>query len=323
LNVATHSIGARTEFKACYGETIEGHSDVRWYCFYEQAKQQHRLFDHLEPWVQECETKALVPATVNKLRTVLLEKSTLRLELAANVDAFNLFVSKCYILEGDGVGLVFCVHQDWLELTKHVAACRTGTALTGTRAVATTIINNNFPQLLVAQATTRVEQLVQEQLVKLEPSFTFFDTKTVELRDQLAFFEAATMFHPLLVQEDGGLAEAKLRLLLPHIARLNKPAVVEGLARELPVYVQECLATPAAPWRECDVEALWHETRFQRLAFWHRSALVVMLAQPSSAPVERFFSMLKSVVDDQQALGLQDYQASGMMTYYNSRERNR
>ena len=84
---------------------------------------------------------------------------------------------------------------------------------------------------------------MQEQLVKLEPAFTFFDTKTVELRDQLAFYEAATMFHPLLVQEDGGLAEAKLRLLLPHIARLNKPAVVEGLVRELPVYVQECSHT--------------------------------------------------------------------------------
>ena len=54
------------------------------------------------------------------------------------------------------------------------------------------------------------------------------------------------------------------------------------------------------PWQQCNIEALWHSTRFRRLAAWHGAALTVMLAQPSSAPIERVFSMLKSVVDDQQ-----------------------
>ena len=85
-------------------------------------------------------------------------------------------------------------------------------------------------------------------------------------------------------------------------------------------------ATPPALWKDCDIEALWHEPRFQRVAFWHRAALAIMLAQPSSAPIERVFSaLLKTVhvVGDNQGRGLSDYQSESMMIYYNSRERAR
>ncbi len=53
------------------------------------------------------------------------------------------------------------------------------------------------------------------------------------------------------------------------------------------------------PWKDCDIEALqhvWHEPRFQRVAFWHRAALAIMLAQPSSAPIECVFSALLKTV---------------------------
>jgi hypothetical protein len=83
-----------------------------------------------------------------------------------------------------------------------------------------------------------------------------------------------------------------------------------------------------ALWKDCDIEALWHEPRFQRVAFWHRAALAIMLAQPSSAPIERVFSALRllktvHVVGDNQGRGLSDYQSESMMIYYNSRERAR
>ena len=92
------------------------------------------------------------------------------------------------------------------------------------------------------------------------------------------------MFHPLLIQEDKGLSEARLRRLVVQIAKLNKPATVNGLVSELEGYVRECLATPAAALGLlgllglCDIEALWYEPRFRRLPFWHNAALIVMLA---------------------------------------------
>ena len=44
-----------------------------------------------------------------------------------------------------------------------------------------------------------------------------------------------------------------------------------------------------------------------------------MLAQPSSAPIERVLSMLQTVVADQQGSALLGMQAGLMMMYYNSR----
>ena len=91
---------------------------------------------------------------------------------------------KCYTLEGDQVILVFRVHSDWLDLQKHVTDCRLTTGLTRTTAAAAAIVAPEFPQFIGAPASNHVNQLVAEQL---------------------QFYEAATIFHPLLVQNVGTL----------------------------------------------------------------------------------------------------------------------
>jgi hypothetical protein len=147
--------------------------------------------------------------------------------------------------------------------------------------------------------------------------------RLLSFKTSCSFMRLSPCFTPLLVHQAGGLTEAELRRLIAYIPPLNKPNIITGLVSERAAYVAECLATPAAPWKDCDVEALWHESRFQRMAAWHAGGRIVMLAQPSSAPVERVFSMLQTVVSDQQGNGLSDMQAGAMMVYYNSRERAR
>ena len=137
------------------------------------------------------------------------------------------FVIACYTLEGDAAALVFRVHSDWLHLITHASLCRATTALTRTRATAQEIVTQQFPALLQAQIDLKVNQLIAEQLQKVEPAFAYFDTKTAELKDQLDFYEAATMeFHPLLVQRAGGLSQPDLLRLVAFIPRLNKPAMI-------------------------------------------------------------------------------------------------
>ena len=109
--------------------------------------------------------------------------------------------------------------------------------------------------------------MVAEQLEKVEPAFAYFETKTIELKAQLQFYEAATMFHPVLVKRRGGLAEAELCTLIAYIPALNKPSTIAALVSELSLYVAECLTTPtppASPLKDCDVEALWHTSRFRQ-----------------------------------------------------------
>ena len=176
-------------------------------------------------------------------------------------------------------------------------------ALIHTRVVAQQLVATNFPHLLAAAATARVDQLLAEQVAKVEPAFAYFESKTIELKDQLEFYEAAEMFHPLLVKQNG-LTEPELRRLVVRIPKLNTPATIDALVNQRAAYVHECNATPAGAWKECDVEALWHEQRFRLLGAWHAGGRIVMLAQPSSAPVERVFSMLQAVVGDQQGNAL-------------------
>jgi hypothetical protein len=111
---------------------IEGHSDIRWYCVYNQAKQQYRGYEHLAPRVDRLSASNYVAQTVVKLRTALSQPDTLHLQLAVMVDAIDPFVLCCCTMEGDDVGLIFRVYQDWMKLTEHVALCR-ATALTRTQ----------------------------------------------------------------------------------------------------------------------------------------------------------------------------------------------
>ncbi len=108
----------------------------------------------------------------------------------------------------------------------------------------------------------KVDALVAEQLKKVEPAFAYFEAKTIELKVQLQFYEAAAMFHPVLVKRRGGLAEAELRRLIAY----NKPATIAVLVSELSLYVAEFLTTPtppSSPLNDCDVEALWHTSRLR------------------------------------------------------------
>jgi hypothetical protein len=311
-------------FRNEYGESIVGHSDIRWYCSYEQAKQHFLHFDaHLPNWVVACETAGYIPQTILKLRQLVFnQRSSLHLELSINHDVFDMFISKTYTWEGDETILVFRIHSDVHELIEHVALCRATTKLVHTKAIASTIVTLDFPRLLAAAAQTKVDELVAEQLAKVEPAFLYFDVKLTELKVQIDMYEAFTMFHPLLASHLNLAVPGRVRDFAARVPCLNKPGVLAGLEAELSRYLSEVALTPVTPWKECDIESLWQESRFRKLPFWHSAALNVMLHQPSSAPIERVFSILKYVVGDQQGGALEDYQCGAMMMNYNSRERN-
>ena len=108
-----------------------------------------------------------------KLKPIVNDKAdSLRLELAANTDAFLKFVQVTYILEGDAV-LTFDVSQHVEDLKAHVTLCRSHTALLNTIAVAKEIISINFPAALQSEIHRKVFSLVQELLKKLEPAFEY------------------------------------------------------------------------------------------------------------------------------------------------------
>ena len=69
LTTAGYSGHARNTFVAVYKEAIKRHSNVRWYCEFEQAHQQFLCFPCLKTWVLQCEHAGLISQTIAKTKT--------------------------------------------------------------------------------------------------------------------------------------------------------------------------------------------------------------------------------------------------------------
>ena len=206
---------------------------------------------------------------------------TLKLELAMSVDAYDLFVRHCYTLEGDSV-LVFRVYDCIMELQQHVVLVRQGGAGTpNTRAVALTIVEQQFPQLLAAVKAQRVVALVQEQLAKVERSFVYFETTIIaNMAENLAIYKAFRLFDPARIDILGANAdevEAQLKLI-----PFFDDNEVAALMAELPTY--RALVIGEGVGGNVDREAWWAgKAAAPGVGRWYAGATMVMICQPSSA----------------------------------------
>ena len=314
------STNARACFKKHFGETMKRFQKVRWYVKYEMIKQVFLNYVCLDPWVLECELHDHAPESTKKIRAVMARASqTLQLEMCMLVDAIEPFVQATYALEADTV-LTFKVHDQLATLQQHVALVReggaAGVACPNTRAVATRLIDLHFPHALQPLKDQRIAQLIEEQLLKIEPCFTYFEEKLIELSPALRVFKAAQLFHPSKIDAMGVVADA-VDTLLQDIPLIDAPTRAQ-LLRELPAYRATVISDPAIT-ANTDVEGWWASKDGDlTIKAWYETAIKVMLLQPSSAAAERVFSMLKALMGDQQASrALEDYQQAGLMIHYN------
>ena len=108
--------------------------------------------------------------------------------------------------------------------------------------------------------------------------------------------------------------------LKPNASDLNQLACIsfinsqsiEELKSELPKYMARA--------KDIDKEVCplnWWKQNQDDLPVWSREAKKVFLLQPSSASVERVFSLLKSSFGDKQETALQDYIEVSLMLQYN------
>lgn len=67
------------------------------------------------------------------------------------------------------------------------------------------------------------------------------------------------------------------------------------------------------------IENFWRGKRYQ-LPAWHNFARHVAILQPSSASVERVFSLLQSTFSDRQTRTLEDYVQTSIMLQFHDRK---
>ena len=93
---------------------------------------------------------------------------------------------------------------------------------------------------------------------------------------------------------------------------LDNYQLLGGLRSELPTYL--AMAEDTAD--EIDT-LVWWEQHAEKIPSWANACQKIILCQPSSACVERVFSLLKQYNDQQQS-ALEDYIETALMMQYNS-----
>ena len=274
------------------------YSATRWWSRWEVYNQVLLQFGDVMPFIRS--HPELSPATTRKLQTLLADaqkNALLRIELAAVVDCGEKFVKATYDLEGDGA-LVFKCFQVVETLT---AAIHTA----------------YFPNLeavarsLSRGATTAAQQLVTYGKSCVQPGQDYFLSKmSNELKCCCDAFKAAQLFVPHKLHEmQPTAADIDQLKSLPF---LDNAHVLHNLKAELSSYLAAASSATAS------IDTLeWWASHHEALPHWSAAVQEVSLVQPSSAAVERVFSILKSSFGPQQDNSLQDYVQSSLMLQYN------
>ena len=88
-------------------------------------------------------------------------------------------------------------------------------------------------------------------------------------------------------------------------------------SESLAAYQAACLELPD------DFDLLrWWRLKKKDLPFWARLLRIVLLLAPSSAPVERVFSLMRRTLSQEQDMALADIVRTSLMLQYNYRDHN-
>ena len=288
----THSYKARLLWRERTGKSIVTYCPTRCWSKWECEKQIFDLFGDVPAFINSCD---VAPKSTQKLQQLLHSSSKeLLLELAVTVDAGEIFVKACYKLEGDGP-LAFECYEVICSINAAIQVCH----LPNTTAIAKRLVNS----------TTTEQSLIQYAKTCIHPGYEYFIQKfNLELKPVVDAFKSAQLFIPTKIHDIK--PNASTVDTLRSFKFLDNDQTVNNLKSELPTYL-------ALTEDIIDVDSLlWWEKNSKKLPFWANACKKVILCQPSSASVERVFSLLKHFTEQQQS-ALEDYVEAALMIQYN------
>ena len=224
----------------------------------------------------------------------------MKTELAAVVDWGEVSIKATYKLEGDGPLALTCY-----ETIQEVKSA---------------IQVENIPNVRAIAKKISPSAAVQQQLIAyakncVKPALNYFKQQfTSSLKVPLAAFKTSRLFNPNTV-----------KLLNPNSLSVNALSVIPffseeeiaGLKTELPRYLGKIAAIESDDSSNVDCLMFWKNSA-STLPLWAAAVKKILVVQPSSAAVERVFSMLNNAFKDQQHNSLQDYLEASIMLRYNN-----
>ena len=178
------------------------------------------------------------------------------------------------------------------------------------------------PPLLLKEDTK--EAWIQYCQSLAQPCKDYFKEKVMG-HPRLDLFRATMFGNPETMQKYPCDANALRAAVQPLVqAKFIDKKLVDGMVDELHAYQMAC--DVARDWHELsyqerlvNIEDFWAARR-KNLDKWTQFAWTCMLLQPSSACVERAFSILKYILTDQQFQSLHDLVETTLMLRYNRKK---
>ena len=130
---------------------------------------------------------------------------------------------------------------------------------------------------------------------------------------------AASMVDPLRMKRKSLTSANVWHLVKPLLGKLVSSALVDRMVGKLSEYDKACedldWSNDTYQTRLINIETFWGKHRL--LPAWTEFAHLVLLLQPSTACVERSFSMHKYIMGDQRSSSMQDKIEASLMLRYN------
>lgn len=271
------------------------------------------------------------------LRSEFFKKGTLAaiiVEVATVVDFSKPLREATYLLEGDGP-LAFFVTEIIERANRRLLSGRSmalGNVLVAIN-YAITILEADPPSHPhVTYTEDRTKNWKEHAKFVSGPCLSYWNNH-VMTHASLPLFEAAALANPhkmrLLVKKESeqrekgvecpSLAEQVRKLCDPLVGKLICHQLVDTMVDELPDYTEIC---NGIDWSNLSIKEkldsikqFW--MKYTILESWREFYSLCLLLQPSSACVERAFSILKYIFDEMQGQSLQDKVELALQLRYN------
>ena len=329
INIIGRSHKAREMFKERFGFVAKRANLTRWYARSEVIDQIGESWVMIEPFLQELRHEDVSMENVKEALALLnAHRNTIAIQVAAVRDLGIHLCKDCYLLEGDGFLAITAF--DRITTLQQLLGDAAQLPMPNTTAAVTTITQLRTDLDMAGRNALRAT-LIEQARACVRPALVYLDEK---LKSTAAngllrlknLFESCRLCNPARICHVAG-TPAEVRTLLQRFKRgifgLLTPfdpvdPAIDALITELPAYRAAALAFP----NNGDALAFWRQHR-KTLPRWSRLAFNVAVFQPSSACVERVFSMLEALLDDNQASALEDYRTAAIQTRYNNLQRKR
>lgn len=336
--VISHSFQARDLFKKSAYNTkaasAKTTSETRWYSKYEVIKQISETSGAVrEVAVSEEEFARDSRATLLRLIEAPVERvAEMRLQLCAVTDIGRPLACLCYEAEGDAEFLCCLTYDAWVSCMRDLHALSLdSTPLETLHRLMPTVseLVQADVGLFVPTGDTIADSIIRDGLMRKagQVAMLAYDKMALDsgisgrLASTLNLMRACRIFNYVLVASitiEAIVQESMQLLYLPAGGVTGVYELIREEAAEYKRLAMVAVARERANSAEHSISAFWNSVeQTPSVRTWYRLSREILLIVPSSAPVERVFSILTQGISSTQQTALHDYQLLSTMLKYN------